>query len=839
MDCRWSFQKNELQLLLSILLFLSDNCNLSTMKKITLPVNKLSIFVRYLTGLFSKIYGHAVRFLKQFRPGKTAVRGAAYGIISVSAVILVLFGFQFFPFLGIIPVLIVIVSMALIAYLGGLLGKLLGRIIAGIPGMLLFAIIAAITVLSFQFGLSGKTGLPVIAYLLFFSSLAGGAIWMIVKKRWKYFRVPRKVKVATFGGVGLAGLLVFSVWLHLPGYEIEMPEIAALKGDYLPAHIDLEDPALRGEFEVLSLTYGSGKHRYRKEYAEDADILTNSVDGSFFVDGWQGTPGKLRTRHFGFDLKSLPRNGMVWYPDGAGPFPLVLIVHGNHLAQDYSDPGYDYLGNLLASRGYILVSVDQNFLNGSYTNIVKGLKNENDARGWLLLEHLRLWDEWNSDDGNIFHGKVDMQNISLIGHSRGGEAVAHAALFNRLPYYPDNAKVGFDYNFNIRSIVAIAPADGQYQPAGIRTPLEDISYFVIQGSHDADAQSYLGIKQYERVSFSENFNGFKAGLYIYNANHGQFNTRWGRRDFGSPAINLINIKQLMPGQDQMKIAETYISAFLEITLLGKDGYMDLFKDYRTGLNWLPETVYLNRFDQPGMQYICRFSEDLNIVSTTLPGGFIETDNLTVWREQMVKLKWGDKETRAVFIGWNKGGDDTLTACYSINIPEGSIMTGMNSSLFFSLADANENSNPHPDKEEDAASDENADGEEEGTDETGKAGEPGDSLVVEESDSENDLENGTRKPIDFTIILTDKNGGYVSFKLSDHAWLQPQLEVKMHKLSFMRTTPGSEHLYHFYYFPLNRFGGLNDDFLPEAITRITFLFDETEEGVIILDNIGFM
>ena len=48
-----------------------------------------------------------------------------------------------------------------------------------------------------------------------------------------------------------------------------------------------------------------------------------------------------------------------------GLFPLVLIVHGNHLMNDYSDPGYEYLGKLLASKGYIFVSVDENFLNAA------------------------------------------------------------------------------------------------------------------------------------------------------------------------------------------------------------------------------------------------------------------------------------------------------------------------------------------------------------------------------------------------------------------------------------------------------------------------------------------
>jgi hypothetical protein len=82
-----------------------------------------------------------------------------------------------------------------------------------------------------------------------------------------------------------------------------------------------------------------------------------------------------------------------------------------------------------------------------------------------------------------------MDRIALIGHSRGGEAVAHAACLNRLPYYPDDANEVFDFNFNIRSVIAIAPCDGQYQPGLMRTPLTDVNYLVLQGSHDADVSS--------------------------------------------------------------------------------------------------------------------------------------------------------------------------------------------------------------------------------------------------------------------------------------------------------------------------------------------------------------
>ncbi|MCB8922712.1 MAG: hypothetical protein H6662_14085 [Ardenticatenaceae bacterium] len=88
--------------------------------------------------------------------------------------------------------------------------------------------------------------------------------------------------------------------------------------------------------------------------------MTTSVNGDPFVSGWTD----LRTRYWGFGETEMPRNGCLvsrWLR----PFPLLLMVHGNHDMADYSDGGYAYLGELLASRGFIFVSVDENFLNSS------------------------------------------------------------------------------------------------------------------------------------------------------------------------------------------------------------------------------------------------------------------------------------------------------------------------------------------------------------------------------------------------------------------------------------------------------------------------------------------
>jgi len=255
------------------------------------------------------------------------------------------------------------------------------------------------------------------------------------------------------------------------------------------------------------------------------------------------------------------------------------MVHGNHLAEIFSDEGYDYLGRLLASRGFIFVSVDENFLNSSVIDILGGvdggLHNENILRGWLLLEHLRQWRDWNISPDNPFYKKVDMENIALIGHSKGGEAVSIAAMLNRLTRYPDNAKIELDYNFEIKSLMAIAPADCQYLPLKTKIKLEDINYLAIHGSLDGNLPSFVGTCQFDRLNFSGNGSFFKSTLLIKSANHSQFNRKWGQKDTFGLKNGFLNLSQILPDTVQEHISMVFMSAFLEATLLGKSNYISL------------------------------------------------------------------------------------------------------------------------------------------------------------------------------------------------------------------------------------------------------------------------
>jgi hypothetical protein len=455
-----------------------------------------------------------------------------------------------------------------------------------------------------------------------------------------------------------------------------------------------------------------------------------------------------------------------------------------------------------ASRGFIFVSVDQNFLNLSIFAdllILARLQEENDARGWLLLEHLRAWRQWNEAPGNPFYGRVDLDSIALVGHSRGGEAVAIAAAFNHLPFYPDDATLAFDYGFGIRSVVAIAPSDGQYEPAGRPTPLENVSYLVIHGAHDMDVITFMGMNQYERVAFTDEEIRFKAALYVHYANHGQFNTVWGREDIREPVLRLYNLRQLMAPDEQRQIARVYISAFLEATLRGETGYLPLFRDARVASAWLPDTTYLNRIDISGTLYVSTFQEDLDLTTTTLPGGRLRGENLTVWREQVVERKWLSFETSAAFLGWDHrdGGE---AASYTIALPEGGLPLSAGSALVFALADAGENPNP------------SAEG----------------AVRLEEG------------PIDLSIEVVDEGGQVARLPLSYLVPLSPQPESQVAKAGWMNQfMPASETVFQSYAFPLSSFQAAGGAFDPSLLREVRFVFDRTAAGVVILNDLGFL
>src|SRR5690625_775567 len=131
------------------------------------------------------------------------------------------------------------------------------------------------------------------------------------------------------------------------------------------------------------------------------------------------------------------------------------MVHGNHTMEYFSTSGYDYLGELFASRGFIAVSVDQDFIN--YSNEY-GAPNDNyELRAWMLLQHLKHLQQMNNDPANHFYQKIDFNQVALVGHSRGGQAALMATDYTN--FFNDDELLESMESIDIKAVVAIAPTD--------------------------------------------------------------------------------------------------------------------------------------------------------------------------------------------------------------------------------------------------------------------------------------------------------------------------------------------------------------------------------------------
>ncbi len=599
--------------------------------------------------------------------------------------------------------------------------------------------------------------------------------------------------------------------------------------------ITAPNPAENGSFRVNRMYYGSGTDKRRPEFKDSVTYKTKAVDISPFVTV---PPAAAKTRKdwWGFDMKSVPVNGRVWYPEGSGPFPLVLIVHGNHNPQEFSDPGYGYLGELMASRGYIFVSVDENFING--------LSAENDGRAWMLLKHLESWKRFNDSSAGPLAKKVDMERIVLMGHSRGGEAAATAATFNKLSYYPDDFRQRFNFNFAIKGVVAIAPVDGQYQPSSVLTPMENVNYLLMHGSHDGDVSTFSGIRQYERLRFTDGKPHFKSVFFMYRANHGQWNTVWNNKDNGPRSGRSLDLRTLVPVEDQRQMGKLVISAFLEATLNGKNEYLPLFRDHRTAGRWFPRSLYTTMFEEASYRPLAEFDEDVDL-TTGLNGVTIAADSVSTWRENVIPFRGrgtDNQRDNAAWVGWNRriAGPDTMkfgqVARLTITIPD-SVVRAWNVSergaVYLSVAPTKDKPGPRAAPRDTTKRD------------TSKAAVEARAKAARDSAKRapkppKPNPDADTLPVDFTVELMDSDGNTARAPIGRYGAVRRPLETKIYRRSgrdAQRFSNLFEYVPQTYVLPLADFAGGLSNFNPAKLRSIRLVFDRAPLGTIILDDVG--
>lgn len=646
-----------------------------------------------------------------------------------------------------------------------------------LPRLFVSGLICIYCTLSFsfiQFNISYTGSAIVTIMIVMIGMLCGSSVSLVMHKGWAWH-------TGLYAIVSIALLMYGLFWLLSPGqqvYESIRPEDSAYRAE---TPVSLTDPSLLGDYDVIAFTYGREHH---------ADYVTPSVDASAFLSPWH----PLRKLYWGFDESSIPIEGKVWMPDGEGPFPLVLIVHGSSKMEKPSVDGYDYLGELWASRGFIAVSVQESFINFSVWS--RGIDWDMTIRAWVLIQHLNMIEEAVHIEQSPFYNKVDGDRVALIGHSRGGQAVALAASFAEFYNEDHHPEISLHTDFNIRAVGALAPTDRRIEDRFIR--LRDVDYFTIQGAHDSDVNIFYGDRQFRRTYLAEQ--NFKASLYVEGVSHGQFNTVWGNQDTTMPTTLLLNKGETLEGNAQRQIAKVMLTAFLEASLHEKRDYMNVLRDYRHALSWLPETTYINRFEDHAFINISNFEEDRELNTTRLYGGELTAEHVTIWEEQELHARTGQSFfNHAVRLGWEGDKEASYTLTLPPQLAEQRQLS-LDTSLVFSLANADfERVQPY--------------------------------------------EEGEVPRI--SIELVTEEGAKVRLPLSDFRSYPPLIHSRFTKLpifektiKFGRLGQSIEPAFQLYDIPLAAFIEERDDFDVSLLKEVRFIFEKGAAGQVFIDDIGF-
>ena len=419
----------------------------------------------------------------------------------------------------------------------------------------------------------------------------------------------------------------------------------------------LINPGLAGDVPFDTVIYASPGVNYSAVPAlvqyniydsPDPAYLTGRINISAF--------GNLGSAPWPFLNTNVPLNGHICVPRGRGPFPLAVFAHGNHGPLQNSTPGYLYLCQLLASHGIIAATIDVNFLNGFNFG-------ENDARAIVHLEHVKQFRTWNGTAAHPLHGQVDLNRILLVGHSRGGEGVGHASFFNRLASIkPDifspvvildgSAGLG-PYRFGLTAVAAIAPTDRQYQPLTGPTVVPD-RYYLIHGSRDGDVSTFEGYNTYNRAHAVDLANPtvsdgkLKALLWVYGANHNQFNSIWPSET--PPAF-------AMPRASQEQIAKVHFGALTQALLLNRSEYLDVLQDHEAAVEWVPAgSDFISQYQDPERVFVQHNQESLLAPEVSSPvQGTVAADVVVAARQFKNLVNAGTTTTITLRLEWSALG----------------------------------------------------------------------------------------------------------------------------------------------------------------------------------------
>ncbi|WP_370616742.1 Ig-like domain repeat protein [Mumia qirimensis] len=254
--------------------------------------------------------------------------------------------------------------------------------------------------------------------------------------------------------------------------------------------------------------------------------------------------------------------GKVYLPRTGGARPVVIFMHGRHSSCSQGTPnpnrwpcgpdqvripsyqGYDGAARALASHGYAVVSISANAINANDNQL--SIDYGQLTRGQLTLDTLSLLKDADAGKAISLHddaldrdvtldqaladtddemldsaheasltagdlvGRFDFSNIGLMGHSRGGEGVASAAVLN----------AALDEPWAIRSVLPLAPVDFN------RFTIPDVTMMTLLPYCDGDVSNQQGQHMFDDSRYAFDDDVLRSAMWVMGANHNFFNTVW-------------------------------------------------------------------------------------------------------------------------------------------------------------------------------------------------------------------------------------------------------------------------------------------------------------------------
>jgi hypothetical protein len=323
-----------------------------------------------------------------------------------------------------------------------------------------------------------------------------------------------------------------------------------------------------------------------------------------------GKPGTYRTVSGAYALDAVRLPGFpepvemraeVVAPRGAtGSRPLALFLHGRHSTcykpgspDDVtgqwpcpagwkaipSHKGYLRDQKLLASQGYVTVSISANGINAQDSDVEDAGAQ---ARSSLVRQHLARWADWAARPATAPKvvrdaPKADLSRVLLVGHSRGGEGVNRAAMDSLYP--PPARQDGYKgpVRWKVRGTVLVGPTIfGQ-------NPVADVPSVTILPGCDGDVSDLQGEVYADGTRGVGRGTALHSAVYMIGANHNYFNSEWTPGQAQAPAwddfwedgesrdpVCSVGTATRLTADQQHRAGATYIAAAARLFLAGDD-----------------------------------------------------------------------------------------------------------------------------------------------------------------------------------------------------------------------------------------------------------------------------